>query len=131
MTGFYGHGRADFARCHGCRCDLCLDVVRHCDAELDGDLDEIAVELLTCGYPCWATRNEKVEAVRVLRIRGVSAERIADRLRIAQRTVDRYIAELATTTHLGRATRRPPDPLRAARFRQILRPTAADFRVAA
>jgi hypothetical protein len=60
--------------------------------ELERDpnlVDEIAVELACGGEPAALTRVERVEAVRRLTARGVAAWRIAERLGMAARSVER------------------------------------------
>lgn len=58
-------------------------------AEWNASVDEVAVELLISGRPVVATRAERQEAVAVLTRRGLTSTVIAERLRVAARTVTR------------------------------------------
>lgn len=64
-------------------------------AEWNASVDEVAVELLISGRPVVATRAERQEAVAVLTRRGMTSTVIAQRLRVATRTVERLRARLA------------------------------------
>ena len=134
------HGAATWARQWNCPCDPCMDTIRHAEAERDGDIDEIAVELLTYGDDIWSTHTERVEATRKLRARGYTADRIAELLRTTSRSAQRYISELnaeVPRTTMGRAAHREPDALRRHYFRLVLTgridhlAQSVDFRTAA
>ena len=59
----------------------------------NADLDEVAVIRLISGSLVASTKAERIEAVRVLTARGLSAAVIAKRLHTTPRSVWRYRAE--------------------------------------
>ena len=82
---------AAFAR--RCPCQLCStrrsEHSRLAHMARDTEPDELVVEFLVAGTAIRATRVERQAAVAELTRRGWTARRIADRLRITQRSVER------------------------------------------
>lgn len=58
----------------------------------DQHIDEIAVERACNGDPVRLTVHERARVVGILTARGLSANAIAERLRLARRSVQRYRA---------------------------------------
>lgn len=61
-------------------------------------IDHVAVERALSGHPVTLTVPEREEAVRRLHAQGCSTAQVADRLRIARRTVLRIRGRLGLTT---------------------------------
>lgn len=58
------------------------------------DVDQAAVWRLTRGEPVASTCGERIAACAILRDRGRSYAQIADTIRVTDRTVARYVAQL-------------------------------------
>lgn len=63
-------------------------------AELRTYVDPVTVDRLIRGEPAKSTRQERLEAVKVLRGRGLSYGVIAERLGVSQRQVHRDLSDL-------------------------------------
>lgn len=83
-----GHTRVYCSRY--CRDRGCAALTR----ERNACLDEMAVVRLIQGSPVASTKAERIEAVRTMTARGLSAAVIAQRLHTTRRSVWRYRAEL-------------------------------------
>ena len=76
------------------RCQACyratLGPVKPPPRPINWDIDEMAVDRLRSGSPVKANPGERRAAARLLARYGLSASQIAERLRVSQRTVERY-----------------------------------------
>lgn len=97
------HGDTKRAYRAGCRCPEAVEAVRtnwrrrrargfllRGPKSRDPIVDEIAVERACNGDPVTLTVAERAEAVRLMTAKGMTARQIAERLRMAERTVVRY-----------------------------------------
>jgi hypothetical protein len=96
--GYREHQHGCWGRYHStrdrCRCEPCRNAYMKRQRELQAKQpDWVVVHRLVHGFQVQATPREKVEAIRRMRGHGVSLLQMADRLRMAPRSVVRICAE--------------------------------------